>query len=756
GLALRLANGGSATSLVAPQITLVGDRIQIDTTANYSITASTSATLRPNTAGTLIDVGSTAEITANAVELSNSELQKISTPTINIGNATSGTINVTSAITRSPAITNFNVTSGGSINITTGTINTNGGNLVLAPGGSGSVGVSNTNTDVTVAAGTLSFAGNGNVGIPINGTGEGQPGGFDLLRLLGNVNLAGANLVLSGTYAPMAGNAFQILNNLNSANTTTGTFTGLPESKVLSALQITYKGGDGNDVILTALDNANPSLQGTAVNDTWLVKRNGNNVDITLNGTVIWSPLFSSLTSLTINGLAGADTLTVDSSAGDPFPSGGIVFHGGNNSGDKVITTGGTYTTITNNYTSTGPGHSGNIVFAGSQTDTLTYDGLAPIDISGSPATNLVFNLPGSTSTAFLENDGSNGNSIAQLRSSNGTFETTAFRNPSGILTIKPGTANDTLTVNTLLGTDFNAGLAIGAAGSEFGAVTFAGGLTLAANNSLAVNALGAISLPNQGSDLAVSGTGAVSFTTARNISLGDGSSIKSVDGPITLSANQQATATSGTFAGVDINNTSIAPSIQATGNGLITISGRGGDGTSSNQYGVYVTGDVKGGTAGVRITGVGGGSGGTSLTNNGVFVFGTVNVSATGAGPVIIDGTGGPVGQGSAGVSFNGGTVTTGTGDIQITGHGGGGPTSANAVGVVVLGAQITPGGSGAVSIQGFASAATGITNYGVSVLGLTTINSAGPVQITGTEGSAASSYAISVFAGTVSSSSS
>src|SRR5207237_8468379 len=125
--------------------------------------------------------------------------------------------------------------------------------------------------------------------------------------------------------------------------------------------------GTSNDVVLTTLDSANPTLQGTSGNDTWLVKRNGNNVDVTLNGTVIWSPLYSSLTSLTINGLAGADVLPVDSSAGDPFPSAGIIFHGGNNSGDKVITTGNpggtSYTTITNNYTSTGPGHSGNIVF---------------------------------------------------------------------------------------------------------------------------------------------------------------------------------------------------------------------------------------------------------------------------------------------------------------------------------------------------------------------------------------------------------
>src|SRR5439155_23069339 len=128
----------------------------------------------------------------------------------------------------------------------------------------------------------------------------------------------------------------------------------------------------------------------------------------------------------------------------------------------------GSYTTITNDYTSTGPGHSCNIVFVGSQPDTLMYDGLAPIDVTGSTATNLVFNLPANASTAFLEDEGVTGNNIAQLRSSNGTFETAVFTNPSGAVTINRGNTADTLTLNNLLGNDFNAGLIIGSAASEF------------------------------------------------------------------------------------------------------------------------------------------------------------------------------------------------------------------------------------------------------------------------------------------------
>src|SRR5205823_10410988 len=110
----------------------------------------------------------------------------------------------------------------------------------------------------------------------------------------------------------------------------TGEFAGLTQGQLFSVnsgssqaeFQITYPVYDGNDVVLTAIDVSNPILQGTADNDAFAVKRNGDNDDISLNGTLIWSTPVASLNSLTIDGAGtntgfGADTLTVDSSAGD-------------------------------------------------------------------------------------------------------------------------------------------------------------------------------------------------------------------------------------------------------------------------------------------------------------------------------------------------------------------------------------------------------------------------------------------------------
>src|SRR5262249_22143877 len=163
-------------------------------------------------------------------------------------------------------------------------------------------------------------------------------------------------------------------------------------------------------------------------NDNFMVVRDGSNDDISLNGNIIWTPAISSLTTLTFSGLAGADTLMVDSSHGDPYPSGGISYHGGNNLGGSLVANGGFVTPITENSTTAGPGHSGNIHF---DSDVLTYDGLAPVDLSGEAAQNVVFNLPGTANAATLGDSGS----FLQL-CGGGTFEATTFATPSTQLTI--------------------------------------------------------------------------------------------------------------------------------------------------------------------------------------------------------------------------------------------------------------------------------------------------------------------------------
>src|SRR5262249_9835590 len=160
-----------------------------------------------------------------------------------------------------------------------------------------------------------------------------------------------------------------------------------------------------NDVVLTAIDPATPVLEGNAGDDVWLVKRNNDNLDVTLNGSLIWSPLYSSLTSLSINGLAGNDTLTVDSSAGNAIPIGGIAFDGGTSTGssDKLVLTGGSQGTITYDYTSTQTG------IVTSDLGTVSYQALEQVVNSG-VAADVKFNLPTGPNAATLGDDGITGN----------------------------------------------------------------------------------------------------------------------------------------------------------------------------------------------------------------------------------------------------------------------------------------------------------------------------------------------------------
>src|SRR5205085_6909871 len=127
--------------------------------------------------------------------------------------------------------------------------------------------------------------------------------------------------------------------------------------------QVTYVGRPGdstvdhNDVVLTAINATNPVLDGTFDNDNFVVVRGDslnhaytsntdpNRLYIYLNTNLIWDIPYSgagSLSSLTLNGRDGNDTLTVDLDNNNALPGGTINFHGGNpasGTGDKVVIT---------------------------------------------------------------------------------------------------------------------------------------------------------------------------------------------------------------------------------------------------------------------------------------------------------------------------------------------------------------------------------------------------------------------------------
>ena len=281
GFSLGPISGTGQLNSTGGNITVNADTIAINTTNGTINAGANSVSLRQKTAGHLINLGSSVDSTANTLELSDAELDRITAGTLNIGNATSGPITVSADITRTAA-TNMTLVSDGDVIISGGQIDTGGGTLLLDPGIS-PFAVKPTKSLTDVAASTLSFG--SDLAIVINGTTVDTQ--YTQLNVVGAVNLTGVSLVLSGTHVPTAGQQFTIVNN-DGGDAIVGTFNGLAQGATISNFlgapgvnaTISYTGGTSNDVVLT-VDNVPPTVTSTtplqgAIN----VDRNGN---ITLN-----------------------------------------------------------------------------------------------------------------------------------------------------------------------------------------------------------------------------------------------------------------------------------------------------------------------------------------------------------------------------------------------------------------------------------------------------------------------------------------
>lgn len=102
----------------------------------------------------------------------------------------------------------------------------------------------------------------GDLGVELNGPVAALD--YDQLRSGGSVNLA-ANLKLTVSFVPAVGQSFLIVE-ITSGGPVNGTFAGLPSGAEFvaggSRFRIRYDGGNGNDVVVTRVAGAAPSLGG--------------------------------------------------------------------------------------------------------------------------------------------------------------------------------------------------------------------------------------------------------------------------------------------------------------------------------------------------------------------------------------------------------------------------------------------------------------------------------------------------------------
>jgi CSLREA domain-containing protein len=197
--------------------------------------------------------------------------------------------------------------------------------------------------------------------------------------------------------------------------------------------------GDGADI---GAFESQPGPNGTAAADAFVVTRSGANIVVTQNAVQVFNQPRASTTSLTINGLGGNDTLTIDAAGGNPFPAGGILFDGGADA-DSITLQGGNFASGIS--TPSGPS-SGTLVYSGGTTGAakLTYANLEPIT-----DTNVVTNytINGTLGVDTINMVNGPGGTIQVNSGTTPTFELINFSNKTNVSVIALAGAD---TVNIL------------------------------------------------------------------------------------------------------------------------------------------------------------------------------------------------------------------------------------------------------------------------------------------------------------------
>ena len=160
----------------------------------------------------------------------------------------------------------------------------------------------------------------GDFNVRLNGTTAGTD--YDQLDVTGNVSIWG-NLNVSLGYTPTVGDTYMIIKN-DGTDPVSGTFNGLTEGATLSAggydFQISYVGGSGNDVVLTALTGNPDTTPPTATINQAVGQNDPTNVG-TIHFTVVFSKMVSGFTAseidLTGSTASGPLTATLDTSDDD-------------------------------------------------------------------------------------------------------------------------------------------------------------------------------------------------------------------------------------------------------------------------------------------------------------------------------------------------------------------------------------------------------------------------------------------------------
>ncbi|WP_425613545.1 cohesin domain-containing protein [Anatilimnocola sp. NA78] len=244
----------------ARSITLQVDSGNLVITADQldlrGLSATTTGTIEisPRTAGRPIDLGGVD--TATTLGISDAELDQLSAAKLYIGDASSGEISITNSI-RLAVSTELKLQSSGAIRFAGGSLNSAGGPILLRPGTQ--VVPNSSGLDIISGTGTVNFSSTNQFVVDLRGPIADQQ--YQQLNIEGVIQLTGLELIITGL-APAVSDQFVIVNN-DGTDPIVGTFKSLPEGALINVnglqKRLTYRGGDGNDVVLLNPPDTEPS-----------------------------------------------------------------------------------------------------------------------------------------------------------------------------------------------------------------------------------------------------------------------------------------------------------------------------------------------------------------------------------------------------------------------------------------------------------------------------------------------------------------
>ena len=157
------------------------------------------------------------------------------------------------------------------------------------------------------------------------------------------------------------------------------------------------------NAVVTANDRGGNGAS-NGIPDEFTLIRRGAFVDMYQNGIRSRSWRLGSLNSLTVNGSNDDDTLTVDFSGGNPMPSGGLYYNGGDNgpAGDTLRLTGGALDNVAYTFFNRTDGA---VDINGRR---IVYTGLEPV-VDTVPSLSLTVNATNAPNAITYQRNGSNG-----------------------------------------------------------------------------------------------------------------------------------------------------------------------------------------------------------------------------------------------------------------------------------------------------------------------------------------------------------